>query len=282
MTLLVRDEEDIVAANIDFHLARGVDHVIAMDNLSVDRTPEILRAYERRGVLSYVHQREDTYAQHRWVTSMARTAAIDLRADWVINSDADEFWWPEQGNLKDVLSVVSPRTLVVEAPRTNFLPRPLVSGARFDRVMTVRERRSSNSLGAPLPPKACHRAFADVEVWQGNHRVLRHGQTLSAEAVPITILHFPVRSYAQFANKIAKGGAAYERNAELSPEVGRTWRELYEHYKRGELERIYRNSLLDEAAVADGLRDGRFLRDDRLWRFLDALSSAGHAATRDV
>ena len=48
MTLLVRDEEDVLAANLDFHFAQGVDFVIATDNLSVDRTPQILRDYERR------------------------------------------------------------------------------------------------------------------------------------------------------------------------------------------------------------------------------------------
>ena len=37
MTLLVRDEDDIIASNIDFHLNRGVDFIIAMDNLSVER-----------------------------------------------------------------------------------------------------------------------------------------------------------------------------------------------------------------------------------------------------
>jgi hypothetical protein len=32
MTLLVRDEEDIVADALDFHLAQGVDQVIVTDN----------------------------------------------------------------------------------------------------------------------------------------------------------------------------------------------------------------------------------------------------------
>jgi|HubBroStandDraft_4_1064222.scaffolds.fasta_scaffold15179_1 hypothetical protein len=46
MTLLARDEEDILASNLDFHVAHGVDFFIATDNLSVDRTSEILRSYE--------------------------------------------------------------------------------------------------------------------------------------------------------------------------------------------------------------------------------------------
>jgi hypothetical protein len=87
MTLLVRDEADIVAANIDFHLARGVDFIIAMDNLSADATAEILRRYERDGVLHYIHQTEDDYSQHRWVTDMARLACTEFAADWMINND---------------------------------------------------------------------------------------------------------------------------------------------------------------------------------------------------
>ena len=53
MTLLVRDEEDIVADNLDFHLAQGVDEVIVTDNGSSDATLEILRDYEARGVVRH-------------------------------------------------------------------------------------------------------------------------------------------------------------------------------------------------------------------------------------
>ena len=38
MTLLVRDEQDIVRENLDFHLAQGVDQVIVTDNGSEDAT----------------------------------------------------------------------------------------------------------------------------------------------------------------------------------------------------------------------------------------------------
>jgi hypothetical protein len=45
MTLLVRDEEEIVAANLLYHLSRGVDHLIVANNRSVDGTREILQEF---------------------------------------------------------------------------------------------------------------------------------------------------------------------------------------------------------------------------------------------
>lgn len=44
MTLLVRNEQDIIAENIWFHHALGVDSFIVMDNLSTDATADIVKA----------------------------------------------------------------------------------------------------------------------------------------------------------------------------------------------------------------------------------------------
>ena len=59
MTLLVRDEQDIIADNLDFHLAQGVDEVIVTDNGSEDATLDILAEYESRGVVRVIHEPSD-------------------------------------------------------------------------------------------------------------------------------------------------------------------------------------------------------------------------------
>src|SRR5436309_2568868 len=260
MTLLVRDEEDILRDNLDFHLAQGVDEVIVTDNGSEDSTVEILREYEARGVVRVLLEPTDDYSQWRWVTRMARLAATEHDADWVINNDADEFWWPREDGLKSVFEAVGDEVGMVVAYRTNFVPRPEDGGPFWER-MTLRERESLNPLGKPMPPKIAHRAHPEVTVEQGNHKI--DGVELGArlDDGSIEILHFPMRTYAQFENKIVKGGRAYLRNRELPQAKGRTWRRLYEVWEQGGLRDHY-----DENVAADATRDD-LIQDTRLRDF---------------
>ena len=259
MTLLVRDEEDIVADNLDFHLAQGVDEVIVTDNGSVDGTLEILRAYEARGVVRIIVEPTDDYSQGRWVTRMARMAATEHKADWVINNDADEFWWPREGTLRTLFEGLGGDVGAVVGHRTNFVPRPEDDRPYWER-MTLRERESLNPVGKPLPPKLAHRAHPEIVVVQGNHRIKGPDVGSEVDDGSIEILHFPMRSYAQFENKIVKGGRAYARNKELPEKTGRTWRRLYETWEEGGLPAHYEASVVAEAARQDLLEDTR-LRD---------------------
>ena len=130
MTLLVRDEHDIVEANLRYHLNRGVDFVIAVDNGSRDGTLDILRRYEQAGLLHLIQEeaRDVRRLQSCWLTQAARQAAAEYGADWVIHADADEFWWPVQGTLKDVLGGIPESCDGVTVPRTDFLPDPARTG----------------------------------------------------------------------------------------------------------------------------------------------------------
>jgi hypothetical protein len=264
MTLLVRDEEDVLAANLAHHFDQGVDFVVATDNGSVDGTVAILEAEERAGRLRLIHEPEDTYAQHRWVTRMARLAATDHGADWVINNDADEFWFGRDGDLASTFAAVPVEVDVVVAQRYNLIARP------EGRPMTIRQatpRQHPGQGDGPLPGKAAHRASPDIVVRQGNHEVEGlSGRTLDDGR--IEILHCPVRSYAQFANKIAKGGAAYARNDELPESVGHQWRRLHATQQAGTFDDEWQKLVLSDEAVEQGLADGTLVRDARLAKLL--------------
>ena len=136
MTLLVRDEADIVESWLAFHLNAGADFVVATDNLSRDGTSEILQSYADKGLVHVIQEPGEDLRDGEWTTRMARLAAAEFGADWVINSDADEFWWPRGGSLKRVLSAIPERYGIVSAFLRTFAPRP--GHGAFAERMTIR------------------------------------------------------------------------------------------------------------------------------------------------
>ena len=272
MTLLVRDEEDIIETNIEYHLAQGVDLIIATDNKSVDSTTEILRKYEALGVLHYIYEGSDDYSQHKWVTKMARMAHHKYGASWVINSDADEFWWPiEKDNLKNTFDSTPGNINIIFAQRHNFVYIENATSRHFYRNMIYRETNSTNSIGRPLSPKAAHIGSDSVIVEQGNHSAHGIGPHVSCNDV-VEIFHFPVRSETQIVNKILKGGAAYERNTDFPESVGKTWRDLYKmHRDTGNLSDYVTDMLYDENRISVALKNGSILLDTRLRDYLDSI-----------
>ena len=272
MTLLVRDEADIVDAQIAYHLHAGVDFVIATDNASTDGTTDLLERYERAGHLRLVHERRDDMRQGEWVTRMARMAATELHADWVLHADADEFWWPRGGSLKDVLATVPARYGVVRGCWRHFLPRP-DDGALFSERMTVR-------LAAPAHPgaketifhahqKVAHRAHPHVEIEAGNHNADAPGLDPLRGWHPLEVLHFSFRSVAQIERK-ARGG--WLRNPAYEPTLHQIL--LDEAARAGHVPEFYDSFAVDEDALARGLADGTLTVDTRL---RDALRSLGAA-----
>ncbi len=262
MTLLVRDEADIVDAQIAFHLHAGVDFVIATDNRSQDGTTEILERYERAGFLHLLREEGDDMRQEEWVTRMARLAATDFGADWVINADADEFWWPRGGSLTDVLATVPERYGVIRGCWRHYLPRP-DDGGFFAERMTVR-------LGAPAYPgdkstifhvhqKVVHRADSKVSIEEGNHNAL--GERLDPIRAwhPIEVLHFSFRSPGQLERK-ARGGWVRRADGEPTLHVIR----LDEAGRTASVDEFYRSFEVADDALERGLADGTLAIDTRL------------------
>jgi hypothetical protein len=263
MTLLVRDEADVVETWLRYHLARGIDLVIATDHRSVDGTSDILRDYERDGRVVVLREGGNVLRQAEWVTRMARLAAVEHAADWVIPSDADEFWWPRVGTLADNLGSVPDRFGVVRGLMRHFVLRPGVEP--FHERMTVRARPTAD-LTSPYHAqvKIAHRGVADAEVGVGNHDVTGTRLRLVREWFPFEVLHFPIRDEQQLEAKFLRRAT--------SPDGQHIVRALDLLAGGG------RELLLAEAKGGDpstGLRDGSLVEDVRLRDALRELDAEG-------
>jgi hypothetical protein len=275
MTLLVRDEADIVDAQIAFHLDAGVDFVIATDNRSADGTTEILERYARDGHLHLIHEPGDDLRQSEWVTRMARIAAVEFGADWILNTDADEFWWPRGGDFRELFASVPERFGVVRGAWRNFVPRP--DDDRFFAERLTARLCTPSFHPHPLSThfKSAHRAVADVRVGRGNHEAFGHGLVALRGWYPIEILHFPVRSLAHCMRKYVTQFVALERNAEKG--IPGHMADAYVAYRAGALEDFYAPLVVDDAALERGSERGELVVDTRLRDRLAALGFGGGA-----
>ena len=262
MTLLVRDEADIVDAQVAFHLHAGVDLRHRNGQRSSDGTTEILERYERAGRVRLLREQGDEVHQAEWVTRMARLAATEHDADWVINSDADEFWWPREGSLKDVLAAVPDRFGVVRGAWRHFLPRP-DDGAFFAERMVVRLARPAHpgvkTTVFHAHQKVAHRAVADVHVEIGNHDAVGTGLLPLRGWLPIEVFHFSFRTVEQVEKK-GRGGWWTRPAPDLAEHIALLGRASAE----GRIEEHLRGLTVDDEDVRAGLADETLAIDTRL------------------
>lgn len=262
LTLLAKNEADVIEANIAYHLGAGVDFVVATDNGSTDGTLEILERYEHEGVLHLIREPSTDFRQGEFVTRMARLAA-ERGAGWVINADADEFWWPRAGNLKEVLDRLPERYGIVHGVWRPFVARP-GDGSHFAERMTVRlsMQAAINDPTNPFRParKAMHRAHPGVRVRDGNHDVEGTPLVTLHGWYPLEVFHLPLRSRSQVETKYA-GGA--RRGLRFVPDADR-------------LDAAAEPLIVDDAELQRGLEENLLVEDTRL---RDALRALAHTTT---
>jgi hypothetical protein len=265
MTLLARNEADIIDAHIAFHLNAGVDFLVAIDNGSEDGTTEILESYARDGYVALTRD-DGELSQAEWVTQMARRAATEFGADWVINSDADEFWWPRGGSLKDVFAAVPPRFGSVRGMWRHFAPRP-ESEEFFAERMTVRVSNPGAENNSPYSPrfKAAHRADPQVRVLTGNHQALGRGLTPLRGWYPIDVLHFPIRSLGHFREKYLRWWELLQTQFSEA---------TYDAHRHNRLHEFYESHVIDEVTLAKGIKERTLALDTRLRDALRVLHAA--------
>jgi len=250
MTLLVRDEQDVLEENIKFHLAQGVDFFVVIDNGSVDGTLDTLKKYKNKGCLTYKIIQKHTYEQDKWVTMMAKLAIEKHKATHIIHCDADEFWLSDCLDLKRTI-IKDMNTDVMRVSVRNYLPPNISNNEKlfsFNNFTywvaktklcpgNVDDRVSSDLLMYEYPKKIVTN-FRIKNIGYGNDSVKSKNATY-CDTKHITIHHFPIRSYLHFKRKVVNGGSSYEKNPVNDPSIGWHWKSWYRIYKKGGIKKEY-------------------------------------------
>lgn len=203
---MVKDEADVISATIAQLFAQGIDHIIAADNLSTDRTRSILERYDD---LTIVDDPEPGYYQADKMTRLAHQA-YDMGADWVLPFDADEIWYAEGATIADAL---------------HHATADVIMAAGWDHIVTTEGDQPFSPWRRAQPQTLCKVAFRarpDAELNMGNHDV--RPAHLTRESGTLRYRHFQYRSLAQMTRKLRNGRAAYEA-ADIHPMHGTHWRE---------------------------------------------------------
>lgn len=270
MTLMVRDEADIIEAMLEHHAAQGVSTFVITDNGSVDSTVELIEAFAEQHDVDLRHDSEHRKQQGSTVTLMAREAHTLHGADWVVNADADEFWVPidRARTLSEVIAEMPGSIKSLPVPVTDMTGEPAESGTGISRLVyrDFRPAPQLNDAGifAHSTPDVIHVGNPDVEVVQGNHFVnMVVGELLDAQ-LGIEVMHFPWRSWSQFRRKVENAGRAYDANPLLNPSPNHHGMRDYRRLQHGTLLASYVMRHPDSEQLARGLERGWFVLDDSL------------------
>jgi hypothetical protein len=281
MSILVRDEAGLIRENLAFHRHMGVDAFVVTDNGSVDGTRDILAELAARYPMAIIDESEHVMAQDQWVNRMAEVAERQLGADWVINGDADEFWVPARGSLKDHLPSTAGGLL---CRRFNLLPdRAALADLDYafhrNVLMVVRPRDDSQdrfprhaTLDTEFPftllriqPKVACRLRGRKWIGYGNHTVKHRAPVVPAEG--IEVYHYPIRTFAEFERKVTNHGTSLANNPSIPLHTGWHVRRWYELHRRGLLRAEYERLVPSPDDLRRWMEDGT-IEEDRVVRDL--------------
>lgn len=212
---MIRNEADIVRVNVLYHLALGLDRLLVVDNGSTDGTTEALRRLGDSDPRLRWTRNEGPYKQSEIMTALAREAHAE-GADWVVQIDADEFWYAAGRNFRNVLE--SSEAGVLRAQVENFIQhrdqrtasasallrmtrqaaRPISPPSRAQDLV---EARKIGFVEKTYPRKCLSRPTSEIVIEAGNHKV-SGANGPGQRTDELFCLHAPIRSRASLEERV--------------------------------------------------------------------------------
>ena len=216
MTLIVRNEGDIIADHLRHHLDLGVDRFLVIDNGSTDGTADILDGFARAGVCD-VTRLDGAFDQAIWANSLVSEARSRFAPDWVCALDADKFLSPPKGETLTTHLARLTELEIIRANRINvFGTAESLSDGDWhteaiyrSHIQEAATRRLYDPKRRMQYPYMCYYAFPKVLFRPHNFREIAKGGHLVTLDPPsewvetgLDIWHFPIRSRDRFIETI--------------------------------------------------------------------------------
>lgn len=253
---MIRNEADLMRLSIPYHFRLGIDRRLIVDNGSIDGTGEVLKELSSRDPRIRWTRDEGPYRQSEIHTELAREAYRE-GADWVVQIDADEFWYAPGGDFRGVLA--RSKAGVLRASFLNFIqrrgqtessPGALLhmtkrAAAPVARAQDLVEARQIAFVEKLPPPKCVSRPTAEITIETGNHKVYEANGPIE-DTDELLCLHAPIRSRAALEERV--------RTANRPTEAGR---------KRGQgrYRRTYLAKFEDESDLEQEWKANSYLDD---------------------
>lgn len=272
--LNVLDEVELIEPCIRHLRAIGVDLIVLTDLGSIDGTTERLEEFERDPDICQIRLRRD---EDPWgfPERMYQKTVTEFAPDRILFLDADEFWLPRSGNIKETASLAQADALSVR--RLNV---PLVAGqpvlpvdfspAGYEQLHVVanpltgaRGRLEQDPDASWIMTEIVPKTLVDPRkvdgVIVGAHGVVKTGGNQPNVVTPddLMIAHFPFSTADRFLRKLANIDRSLKVfGHRLKGAQAWHWRRWVELAEKGKGEEEFRRQILTPEAFQEAVAKG--------------------------
>lgn len=211
MTIPIKNHDYLITQNILYHKALGIDSFVIYLHNSTDNSEKILNELSKDIKILVRKVTDPVFKDAVFRTEMAFIARDELKADWVISNDADEFWYVEGKKIKDVFK--SSKSNIIYSKRYNMIPYveypdkyvsppesfkyAVTSPIKIDKLKPFCEITPVEYMIKTNAGKAAARTEGLKGIGHGSHEIYSHyeGTILDDR---LTILHYPYSTKERF------------------------------------------------------------------------------------